>query len=102
MQWVRDETPPGTTVAVIGYPPSGAVVEWFPALAGRRNATTAQGTEWVADGDRWDEASANVGCRSPGCLPEAHLYVLRPIAARDSGALEAVGPGVYSRTRPEQ
>ncbi len=93
MQWVRDETPPGTTVAVIGYPASGAVVEWFPALAGRRNATTAQGTEWVADGDRWDEASATWAAGRRGACPRLISTSCGPIAPRDCRCAGGGGTG---------
>jgi hypothetical protein len=100
MLWIRNETPPATTIAVVGYPASGGVVEWFPALSERHNVTTAQGTEWLPGGDHWDEASAGVSCRAPGCLPEADLYVLRPGCCPDLAAtMEAIGPNVFRKTR---
>ena len=93
MAWVGDETRPGTTVAVIGYPADSGVVEWFPALSERTNVTTAQGSERAAEGYCWDEAQAGVRCRSIDCLPEADLYVLRPGCCPDLVAsLEMVGP----------
>ena len=97
MEWVRQETSPATTVAVIGHPADGAVVEWFPALSERTNATTAQGSEWSVDGDLWDEAWAGVRCRDPGCLPEADLWVLPPGCCPDiTATLDPVGPTVFA------
>lgn len=98
MAWLRDNTPPDATVAPIGYAADGGVVEWMPALSLRRSVTTAQGTEWLRDGDHWDEARAAVSCGSVECLPEADYYVLRPGCCPElSSALSRVGPDVYRR-----
>ncbi len=98
MTWVGDHTPIGATVAVIGYPADGGVVEWFPALSERRNVTTAQGSEWEASGNRWDEARAATQCRSLDCLPEADYFVLRPGCCDALAAdLQEIGPNVFER-----
>ncbi|MGH2446597.1 MAG: ArnT family glycosyltransferase [Candidatus Limnocylindria bacterium] len=78
MQWAATETPQDATFAVIGYSADLGMVEWFPALSGRENVTTWQGSEWVPDGYRRREATELTRCRSIECLPEADYYVLRP------------------------
>jgi Dolichyl-phosphate-mannose-protein mannosyltransferase len=50
MQWVEAHTPAEAVFLVMptsdGWA-TDAVTEWFPVLAGRRNATTVQGSEWL-------------------------------------------------------
>lgn len=49
MQWIRERTPPRSTFVILspgGDWYSDIDAEWFPALAERRSATTAQGLEW--------------------------------------------------------
>lgn len=101
MEWVRDETAPGTVVAVIGYPADGGVVEWFPALSQRRNVTTAQGSEWLATGNEWGRAWEAVRCRDTSCLPAADLYVLSPSCCEQlASAMVEIGPDVFARRAP--
>ncbi len=45
---------------------TGGFVEWFPALSGRENLTTWQGTEWIPDGFPRAEATLGSSCRSAG------------------------------------
>jgi hypothetical protein len=98
MAWAADETPSSATFAVIGYQADGGVVEWFPALSQRRNVTTWQGTEWVADGLRRREATEAANCRDISCLPEADYYVLRPDCCPALAAqLSEVRPNVFER-----
>jgi hypothetical protein len=71
--WVREETPPDalfTVVPVSGWYADYAS-EWFPALAERESAGTAQGYEWVPGGfearlavhdDLWACASSTAVC----------------------------------------
>ena len=100
MAWAAAETPPGTTFAVIGYPPDRGMVEWFPALSGRENLTAWQGSEWLPTGDRRVEATL-ANCRDPSCLPDADYYVLRPGCCPEiEGALIEQRPGVFARTEP--
>lgn len=101
MDWARVETAPDATFAVIGYPADLGMVEWFPAISGRRNVTAWQGTEWVADGFRRREATAAATCRSIACLPDADYYVLRPDCCPDIVArVDAVRPSVYQQLGP--
>ena len=96
MAWASSETPPDAVFAVIGYPADRGVVEWFPALSGRENLTTWQGTEWVPGGFGRAEATAAANCREPACLPEAEYYVLRPGCCPDlANELRPVGHGIY-------
>ena len=96
MAWAASETPADATFAVIGYPADRGFVEWFPALSGRENVTTWQGTEWVPGGFRREEATTISNCRDPDCLPEADYYVLRPGCCPDlDSSLREVRPGVF-------
>ncbi len=49
MTWVRDHTPPATTVVVVATHRWGSdhVSEWFPVFAQRTSLTTSQGYEWA-------------------------------------------------------
>jgi len=50
MAWVRENTPDSSRFLVLTGDSSvfcDAVSEWFPALSGRQNLTTIQGTEWT-------------------------------------------------------
>jgi hypothetical protein len=50
MTWVQKNTPPASRFLVLTGDSSifcDAVSEWFPALSGRQNLTTIQGTEWT-------------------------------------------------------
>ena len=50
MTWVRENTPASARFIVLTGDSSvfcDAVSEWFPALSGRQNLTTIQGTEWT-------------------------------------------------------
>jgi len=55
MDWVADNVPPGTEVAVItgAHWSRDAVAEWFPYLTASRSVTTVQGQEFTG---RWAEA----------------------------------------------
>lgn len=98
MAWAASETPPDATFAVIGYHPDLGMVEWFPALSGRQNVTTWQGSEWVPGGYRRAEATEWTRCRAPGCLPPADYYVLHPDCCPQIAAeLTHVRPGVFER-----
>ena len=82
--WAAADTPNDAIFAVIGYPTDGGTVEWFPALAQRRNLTTWQGSEWFpAGGDRRAIAAEVAGCVAASCLAEADYYVLRPMCCSD-------------------
>jgi hypothetical protein len=98
MAWAAQETPADATFAVIGYPADRGVVEWFPALSGRVNVTTWQGTEWVSTGDRRTHATAGSNCRDPVCLPEADYYILRPDCCPELvAALVKHRPGIFTK-----
>jgi hypothetical protein len=98
MNWAADETPEDATFAVIGYPADRGFVDWFPALSGRENVTTWQGSEWVRGGSHRAEATAASNCREPACLPDADYYVVRPdCCPAVTDTLVAVRPGVYRR-----
>jgi hypothetical protein len=50
MDWVRENTPPDSRFAVIGWVDSpwvSPLTEWFPALSERYSLTTVQGREWL-------------------------------------------------------
>jgi hypothetical protein len=98
MKWARTDTLPEAIFAVIGYPADLGMVEWFPAISGRRNVTAWQGTEWVAGGFQRAEATAASDCRKVDCLPDADYYVLRPECCPDLvERLEQVRERVYTR-----
>jgi hypothetical protein len=78
MAWASAETPADATFAVIGYPPDRGFVDWFPALSGRLNLTTWQGSEWVPRGSRRVLATGIAECRASRCLPQSDYYVLSP------------------------
>ena len=79
LAWAESETPPDASFAVIGYPVDRGFVEWFPALSGRVNVTTWQGSEWVPGAaDQRETASTAGACDRVMCLPGADFYVLRP------------------------
>ena len=100
MAWARSETEAGATFAVIGYNTDAAMVEWFPALAERRNMTTWQGSEWVP-GDQIGPATRAAACEEPACLPDADYYVLRPgCCPRIEAGLRQVGPQTFVRDDP--
>jgi len=74
MSWVRENTPSDSRFFSITGKQSPEIdpfVEWFPALAERRNQTTLQGHEWLL-GERFFKrytALANVqGCDSVECV----------------------------------
>ena len=95
MDWAAAETPADSTFAVIGYPVDRGFVEWFPALSGRENLTTWQGSEWVPGGA--DLRGAACGAASCGlhCLPEADYYVLAPACCTELTNLTFQRLGVY-------
>jgi hypothetical protein len=99
MAWSARATPTDAVFAVIGYHPDRGVVEWFPALSGRQNITTWQGSEWVPGGDgRRAMATEVAACRSLACLPPADYYVLRPgCCAEIAAELLEVRDDVYRR-----
>lgn len=52
MAWVSENTPTEARFAVVPSAnrwPNDAPTEWFPALAGRVNLTTVQGSEWLGN-----------------------------------------------------
>jgi hypothetical protein len=56
MAWVRENIAEGSRFIVLTgnlSPMQDAVTEWFPALAGRTNLTTLQGTEWTTGSGFW-------------------------------------------------
>ena len=102
MQWAAEETPPDATFAVIGYPAAGGFVDWFPALSGRENVTTWQGTEWIPDGFRREEATQGSTCRSPSCVPDANYYVIGPGCCPEvEGAIDDRTPGLVPTSGSE-
>lgn len=102
MEWAAAETPAGSTFAVIGYSVERGFVEWFPALSGRENVTTWQGSEWVPGGEERRQLSIeSAGCLTPACLPEADYYVVRPGCCPElDGDLAPVRLGV-TRLEPD-
>ncbi|HEY7452902.1 MAG TPA: glycosyltransferase family 39 protein [Candidatus Limnocylindria bacterium] len=51
MEWVRDNTEPGTRyiVATTVYWGGDEISEWFPAVAERQSVATVQGSEWLGE-----------------------------------------------------
>jgi hypothetical protein len=94
MAWASSETPTDATFAVIGYPIDRGFVEWFPALSGRENVTTWQGTEWLPRGSRQAQATAVSRCRASNCLPKAGYYVLKQDCCPDLVGLHQIHTGV--------
>ena len=78
MDWARDQTPGDAEFALIGWSFDSGTVDWFPPLSHRRNVTTWQGTEWVADGSSRREAEDVLACRDVTCVPDVDYVVLRP------------------------
>jgi hypothetical protein len=71
MDWVRQNTPEGSRFLVLTgnlSPMQDAVTEWFPALAGRMNLTTLQGTEWTTGSGFWPLLQAIT--RVQACWPQ--------------------------------
>jgi hypothetical protein len=78
LDWVRAETPADSTFAVIGYPVDRGFVEWFPAITGRENVTSWQGSEWVPGGANGrTNAQDLAACEESDCLPPVDYLVLR-------------------------
>lgn len=97
-EWASAGTPPEATFAVIGYPVDRGFIEWFPALSGRENVTTWQGSEWVAGGEgRRQFATDAADCMTPACLPDVDYYVVRPGCCPGiSAGLRRVRSDVYA------
>lgn len=98
--WAAEVTPAGTTFAIIGYRFDSAMIDWFPALSGRHNVTTWQGTEWLPAGYTRAEAVEIGNCRELACAPDVDLYILRPGCCEDlARGLRPLprGTNVYSR-----
>jgi hypothetical protein len=98
MEWAHTKTEAGAEFALIGYPVDRGFVEWFPALAGRENVTTWQGSEWIgASGDQRMRSSTTASCRIPACLPAADYYIFEPACCRHVIAeMRYVRDGVYT------
>ena len=73
MDWARDQTPGDAEFALIGYSFDSGTVDWFPPLSHRRNVTTWQGTEWVADGSSRAAAEEVLACRDADMRPRRRL-----------------------------
>ena len=98
--WALSETDPDATFAVIGYNTDAAMVEWFPALTGRRNLSTWQGSEWIP-GDQITPTMAVAACEELACLPDVDYYVLRPeCCPQIEAGLRQVGPQTFVRDDP--
>jgi hypothetical protein len=77
IEWARRETPASSVFLIV--PDStwetAKTAEWFPALSGRLNLTTVQGTEWLND-NGFDQARAiydrvyDCGIQTSVCLEE--------------------------------
>ena len=94
--WAATETPDTAEFAVIGYSFDAGMVDWFPALSGRHNVTTWQGTEWLPTGSTRGPATEIADCREVACLPAVDYYVLRDGCCTDmSSELDAVRPWVF-------
>jgi hypothetical protein len=73
------------------------MVDWFPALSGRHNVTTWQGTEWLAEGSTRDEAIEIGECRDVDCLPAVDYYVLQPGCCEElESTLDVIRPSVLA------
>jgi hypothetical protein len=71
MAWVRENTAQGGRFLVLTgnlSPMQDAVTEWFPALAGRTNLTTIQGSEWTRGAGFWPLLQAIT--RVQACWPQ--------------------------------
>ncbi len=68
MAWVMDNTDPNARFAVVSgrHWAVDAEAEWFPALTGRRNVTTVQGSEWLGR-DRFRQQVA-FATKLPVCI----------------------------------
>jgi hypothetical protein len=99
MASARNNTRQEATFAVIGYPVDRGFVEWFPALAERRNLTTWQGTEWILNGLTRKSAEMVARCRTVGCLSPVDYYVVREGCCPElDRALREVGPKIFRET----
>lgn len=73
-QWAKNNTPPESEFLLLTGRAdimTDPLLEWFPALSGRRSASTLQGQEWVLRRGftaRWRELSALQTCRSAACV----------------------------------
>jgi hypothetical protein len=102
MAWASAETDDDATFAVIGYPVDRGFVEWFPAISGRENVTTWQGSEWVPGAaDRRETAEGVAACTEPGCLPDADYYVVRPDCCEElEASLRRLDRNVFTAEPP--
>ncbi len=98
--WAATETPATSDFAVIGYSFDAGMVDWFPALSGRHNVTTWQGTEWLPGGSTRADADEAAGCRALDCLPAVDYVVPRGDCCPDiEDAAVQVSPGVWTVPR---
>lgn len=84
MTWINQNAPPDAGFLILTGREDAMTdpaQEWFPALAGRRSATTLQGIEWV-DGKifyaRWAQLDSLQACADAACvLSRAETYGLK-------------------------
>jgi len=70
LAWVAAKTQPGTNFLVLSgetNPIHSALLEWFPALSGRHNLTTVQGSEWLP-GKQHYQVRLNLFSQAQSCL----------------------------------
>ncbi|MEL6270500.1 MAG: glycosyltransferase family 39 protein [Chloroflexota bacterium] len=101
MEWVAEETPPGSTFYVItGVTPweGDEISDWFPVIAERFSYATVSGTEWIGEleyENRIDRFQVLQGCtgQNAACLndealrleadvPDVYVYVADTVTGR--------------------
>jgi hypothetical protein len=85
MTWVQKNTPPTSRFLVLTGDSSvfcDAVSEWFPALSGRQNLTTIQGTEWTQGPNFANHVWSTLGVQ--GCLANGDASCLDQAVSRSS------------------
>jgi hypothetical protein len=70
LAWIATETDPGANFLVLSgetNPVHSALLEWFPALTGRHNLTTVQGSEWLP-GEQHYQVRLKLFSQAQSCL----------------------------------
>jgi hypothetical protein len=85
MTWVQENTPASSRFLVLTGDSSvfcDPVSEWFPALSGRQNLTTIQGTEWTQGPNFANYVWSAMDVQ--GCLANGDASCLDQAASRSS------------------
>ncbi len=83
MRWVRENTPDDSRFIVLTGATSvscDSVMEWFPAISGRKSLFTVQGTEWTKGAGFNDYVRSTYGAQA--CLSNSDVACLDGAASR--------------------